>query len=80
MSDVIRIDFASEGCQWEVPSDGQDCPRRGAGMIGEWLGIYCTEHLAAWEEELERQHERDKPKLPGMQDWYRRMAKQEARQ
>jgi hypothetical protein len=73
LSDV-RIDFVAEGCQWEVPSDLEPCPKRGAGLAGEWLGVYCAQHLETWRAEIERQNERDRPKLPGMQDWYRRMA------
>ncbi len=71
---AISIDFAAEGCQWEVPSDGEPCPKPGAGLAGEWLGVYCREHLAIWRAEIERQNERDRPKLPGLQDWWRRMA------
>ena len=38
----LRIDFAAEGCGWEVAP----CPKPGAGLAGEWLGVYCREHLA----------------------------------
>ncbi len=74
---ALRIDVASEGCQWEVPSDQDACPKPGAGLAGEWWGVYCTEHLAIWRAEIERQNERDRPKLPGLQDWYRSMARRQ---
>lgn len=69
----VSIDFAAEGCGWEVAP----CPKPGAGLAGEDLGVYCVEHLAIWRAEIERQDERDRPKLPGLQDWYRRMAARE---
>jgi hypothetical protein len=69
----VRIDFTAEGCQWEGQED-DPCPKPGAGLVDEWMGVYCAEHLAIWRAEIERQNERDKPKLPGLQDWYRRMA------
>jgi hypothetical protein len=74
----VRIDFASEGCQWEVPSDDTPCPKPGAGLAGEWFGVYCREHLAIWRAEIERQNERDKARYLGLQDWYRRMARRQA--
>lgn len=76
---AIRIDFAAEGCQWEVPTDGEPCPKPGAGLAGEWLGVYCAEHLAIWRAEIERQNERDRARAFGVEDWYRYMAQQQAR-
>jgi hypothetical protein len=76
MGDGPRIDWSSMPCMWEVPSDEQPCTRVATGGIaedGSLLGAYCAEHLAIWRRELERREERDRPKLPGMQDWWRRM-------
>lgn len=70
----IRIDFASEGCQWEIA----DCQKPGSGTLDGGQTIYCAEHLLTWAQELARRTERDKPKLsPAVDAWYRRMTQRE---
>jgi hypothetical protein len=71
-----QIDFASMPCMWEVPEDEALCLKPGAGCLPELsLAVYCREHLTVWRVELDRQAERDRPKLPGLQDWYRQAAR-----
>ena len=66
----MAVDFASEGCQWEIA----ECHEPGAGFADAELNIYCAEHLAIWRAEIERPAERAKPKLsPEVEAWYRRM-------
>lgn len=62
--------MSAERCYWEF----DDCDRHGceAVYVGVW-SRYCPEHAATWRAEIERQDERDMPKLMGMQDWWRRM-------